>query len=278
MTAAALAGEAASALGVARANGVDSAVKFDKVSVAYRGVEVLKPLTLDIAAGEIVAMIGPSGSGKTTALRAVAGFVRPASGRIYIGGADVTDLPPYQRGLAMVVQNYALFPHMRVADNVAFGLKARGAQKSLIEERVKDALRVVGMQEFTRRYPRELSGGQQQRIAIARALAVRPRVLLLDEPLSALDAQIRRSMVEEIARLHADLPHLTILYVTHDQNEALTLADSIAILRDGGLSAVGRTSELYRRPPNRFAAEFLGRANLLPVVVEDARRADGFVA
>src|SRR5271166_209732 len=278
MSVAALAQEAASGLDVARANGADSAVKFDKVSVAYRGVAVLKPLTLDIAPGEILAMIGPSGSGKTTALRAVAGFVRPASGRIHIGGADVTDLPPYQRGLAMVVQNYALFPHMRVADNVAFGLKARGASKSLIEERVQDALRVVGMQEYMRRYPRELSGGQQQRVAIARALAVRPRVLLLDEPLSALDAQIRRSMVEEIARLHADLPELTIFYVTHDQNEALTLADRIAILKDGGLSAVGRTSELYKRPPNRFAAEFLGRANLLPVVVEDVRPADGFVA
>ncbi len=222
-------------------------------------------------------MIGPSGSGKTTALRAVAGFVRPATGRISIGGTDVTDLPPYERGLAMVVQNYALFPHMRVADNVAFGLKAKGVMKSLIEERVSEALRVVGMQQYLRRYPRELSGGQQQRVAIARALAVRPRVLLLDEPLSALDAQIRRSMVEEIARLHAELPGLTILYVTHDQSEALTLADRIAILKDGALSAVGRTGELYRRPPNRFAAEFLGRANLLPVVVEDAGD-DGFVA
>ena len=178
----------------------------------------------------------------------------------------------------MVVQNYALFPHMRVADNVAFGLKARGAPKPLIEERVDDALRIVGMQKFLKRYPRELSGGQQQRVAIARALAVRPRVLLLDEPLSALDAQIRRSTVEEIARLHADLPGLTILYVTHDQSEALTLADRIAILKDGSLSAVGRTNDLYRRPPNRFAAEFLGRANLLPVVVEGAVRREGMVA
>jgi 2-aminoethylphosphonate transport system ATP-binding protein len=275
---AALAGAATSARSVAAQQAAESTVRFDRVSVAYRGAVVLKPLTLDVTAGEILAMIGPSGSGKTTALRAVAGFVRPVSGRIHIGGTDVTDLPPYERGLAMVVQNYALFPHMRVADNVAFGLKARGAAKALIEERVADALRVVGMQQYLRRFPRELSGGQQQRVAIARALAVRPRVLLLDEPLSALDAQIRRSMVEEIARLHADLPGLTILYVTHDQSEALTLADRIAIMKDGGLSAVGRTGELYRRPPNRFAAEFLGRANLLPVVVEDERSADGFVA
>ena len=278
MTAAALADETTSARGFVQARASDSAVRFDKVSVAYRGAVVLKPLTLDVAGGEILALIGPSGSGKTTALRAVAGFVRPAAGRIYVGRTDVTDLPPYERGLAMVVQNYALFPHMRVADNVAFGLKARGAPKSVIEERVADALRVVGMPQYVRRYPRELSGGQQQRVAIARALAVRPRVLLLDEPLSALDAQIRRSMVEEIGRLHADLPGLTILYVTHDQSEALTLADRIAIMKDGELSAVGSTSELYRRPPNRFAAEFLGRANLLPVVVEDECSAEGFVA
>ena len=277
MTSAVLGAEAI-ARSVAQAPSADSTVRFDAVTVAYRGAIVLKPLTLDVAAGEILAMIGPSGSGKTTALRAVAGFVRPASGRIHIGGADVTDVPPYERGLAMVVQNYALFPHMRVADNVAFGLKARAAPKKLIEERVDDALRIVGMQKFLKRYPRELSGGQQQRVAIARALAVRPRVLLLDEPLSALDAQIRRSMVEEIARLHADLPGLTILYVTHDQSEALTLADRIAILKDGALSAIGRTSDLYRRPPNRFAAEFLGRANLLPVVVEGDVRKEGMVA
>ena len=279
MTAAAFVGERTDASGLAQSRG-DSAstVTFDRVSVAYRGAVVLKPLTLMVSAGEIMAMIGPSGSGKTTALRAVAGFVKPASGRIHIGGADVTNLPPYQRGLAMVVQNYALFPHMRVADNVAFGLKAQGAAKALIDERVNDALRIVGMQSYLKRYPRELSGGQQQRVAIARALAVRPRVLLLDEPLSALDAQIRRSMVEEIARLHADLPGLTILYVTHDQSEALTLADRIAILKDGTLSAVGRTGELYRRPPNRFAAEFLGRANLLPVVVEAERATEGLVA
>ncbi len=254
-----------------------SGVTFDQVSVAYRGAVVLKPLTMAVAAGEILAMIGPSGSGKTTALRAVAGFVRPASGRIFIGGTDATDLAPYERGLAMVVQNYALFPHMRVSENVAFGLKARGADRDLIAQRVEESLRIVGMSQYFKRFPRELSGGQQQRVAIARALAVRPRVLLLDEPLSALDAQIRRSMVEEVARLHADLPDLTILYVTHDQSEALTLADRIAILKDGELSAIGRTGELYRRPPNRFAAEFLGRANLLPVVVEGKAQDQGFI-
>ena len=278
MTVAAFVDQAAIAPGAEEARGVASTVAFDRVSVAYRGAVVLKPLVLEVAAGEILAMIGPSGSGKTTALRAVAGFVKPTSGRIRIGGVDVTDLPPYSRGLAMVVQNYALFPHMRVFDNVAFGLHARGAAKALVEERVAHALAVVGMSPYVKRFPRELSGGQQQRVAIARALAVRPKVLLLDEPLSALDAQIRRSMVEEIARLHAELPDLTILYVTHDQSEALTLADRIAILKDGALSAVGRTGELYRRPPNRFAAEFLGRANLIPVAVEQDADASGLVA
>ncbi len=155
-------------------------------------------------------------------------------------------------------------------------MRAQGAEKALIAQRVDHALRIVGMSAYARRFPRELSGGQQQRVAIARALAVRPRVLLLDEPLSALDAQIRRNMVEEIARLHRELPGLTILYVTHDQTEALTLADKIAIMRDGAVSAHGATAELYRRPPNRFTAEFLGRANLVPVTVAEAPGSNGF--
>ncbi len=276
MSAAAFTGTNVMDIDAAKVRGAGSNVHFDKVSVAYGAHVVLHPLTLDIAPGEILAMIGPSGSGKTTALRAVAGFVRPASGRIRKGATDVTDLPPYERGLGMVVQNYALFPHMRVEDNVAFGLRAQGADRALIAERVRDALGTVGMAAFAKRFPRELSGGQQQRVAIARALAVRPRVLLLDEPLSALDAQIRRNMVEEIAKLHRDLPGLTILYVTHDQTEALTLADKIAIMRDGRVCSHGPTGELYRRPPNRFTAEFLGRANLLPVTVVEAAGARGF--
>jgi 2-aminoethylphosphonate transport system ATP-binding protein len=246
-----------------------SGIGFDGVTVAYKGAVALAELTLAIEPGEIMAIIGPSGCGKTTALRAVAGFVRPVAGRIRIGEHDVTDLPPHARDIGMVVQNYALFPHMRVDENVAFGLRARRAARAVIEERVRDCLRLVGMTEFARRYPRQLSGGQQQRVAIARALAVRPRVLLLDEPLSALDAQIRRSMLDELARLHRDLPHLTVLYVTHDQIEALTLADRIAIMREGRLIAHGPSQRLYQEPPNRFAAEFLGRANLLPVEVKD---------
>jgi 2-aminoethylphosphonate transport system ATP-binding protein len=175
----------------------------------------------------------------------------------------------------MVVQNYALFPHMRVTENVAFGLNARHAAPTLIRERVQECLRMVGMASFAARYPRELSGGQQQRVAIARALAIQPEVLLLDEPLSALDAQIRLSMLEELTRLHAALPNLTVIYVTHDPTEALTIADRIGIMRNGVLTALGRSQELYRTPPNRFAAEFLGRANLVPVEVEAANAAPG---
>jgi len=242
-----------------------SGIGFEDVTVAYNGLVVLDSLTLTVNPGEIVALIGPSGSGKTTALRAVAGFVRPVRGRIMIGTRDVTNVPPHARNIGMVVQNYALFPHMRAEENVAFGLRARGAAADVIQKRVPECLRLVGMASFAARYPRELSGGQQQRVAIARALAIRPQVLLLDEPLSALDAQIRRSMLDELAKLHRELPSLTVLYVTHDQTEALTLADHIGIMRDGKLCAFGDAQSLYRYPPNRFSAEFLGRANLLPV-------------
>lgn len=242
-----------------------SRIRFDGVSVIYGETTVLDRLDLTVNPGEIVALIGPSGSGKTTALRAVAGFVRPSAGRIHIGERDVTEVAPHARKIGMVVQNYALFPHMNVAENVAFGLRAQHAAARDIAARVPACLEMVGMGAYAQRYPRQLSGGQQQRVAIARAIAVRPQVLLLDEPLSALDTQIRRAMVDEIARLHRDLPELTVLYVTHDQTEALTLADHIGIMRDGRLQAFGRTRPLFISPPNRFAAEFLGRANLLEI-------------
>ncbi|MDQ0391841.1 ABC transporter ATP-binding protein [Labrys monachus] len=270
MTAASLSMQADAQAGAATqvaAPAAGSRVGFDEVTIAYGASTIVDRLTLDIDPGEILALIGPSGSGKTTALRALAGFVRPVAGRLTIGDTDVTRLPPYARGIGMVVQNYALFPHMKVEENVAFGLDARGTARDIVRERVASSLRMVGMLDFMGRYPRQLSGGQQQRVAIARALAIRPRVLLLDEPLSALDAQIRRTMVEELAKLHRELPGLTVLYVTHDQAEALTLADRIAIMRGGRLAAHAPSNALYRRPPNRFAAEFLGRANLLDVSV-----------
>ncbi|MFG2581623.1 ABC transporter ATP-binding protein [Streptomyces malaysiensis] len=205
-------------------------IRFDAVTVAYDGNVVLDALDLTVAPGEVMALLGPSGSGKTTALRAVAGFVRPASGRVFLGDRDVTDLPPHRRGIGMVVQSYALFPHLRVEDNVAFGLKARKVPKAELRARVAEALEMTGMAAYARRHPRELSGGRQQRVAIARALAIGPDVLLLDEPLSALDAQLRSGMLAELARLHRELPEVSILYVTHDQIEALTLADRIAVM------------------------------------------------
>ncbi|MFI1677143.1 ABC transporter ATP-binding protein [Streptomyces sp. NPDC020607] len=250
-----------------------SGIRFDRVSVAYDGNTVLDSLDLTVEPGEVMALLGPSGSGKTTALRAVAGFVRPVSGRVFLGERDVTDLPPHQRGIGMVVQQYALFPHMRVEDNVAFGLRARKARKTPkvgkgdIGVRVAEALDMVGMASYAERYPRELSGGQQQRVAIARALAIRPDVLLLDEPLSALDAQLRSGMLGELARLHRELPDVSILYVTHDQVEALTLADRIAVMDRARLRDCGTPQELYRAPRTEFTASFVGNANLLAVTV-----------
>ncbi|WP_329350724.1 ABC transporter ATP-binding protein [Streptomyces sp. NBC_01261] len=242
-------------------------IRFDSVTVAYDGTVVLDALDLTVEPGEVMALLGPSGSGKTTALRAVAGFVRPVSGRVFLGGRDVTDLPPYLRGVGMVVQQYALFPHLRVEENVAFGLRARKVARAEIRTRVAEALEMVGMGEYARRHPRELSGGQQQRVAIARALAIRPGVLLLDEPLSALDAQLRSGMLAELARLHRELPEVSILYVTHDQVEALTLADRIAVMDRARLQECGTPRELYRAPKSEFTASFVGSANLLPVTV-----------
>ncbi len=243
-------------------------IRFEHVTVAYGHTVALHDFSLDVEPGEVMALLGPSGSGKTTALRCVAGFVSPVQGRIFLGDSDVTQMPPHRRGIGMVVQQYALFPHMRVEQNVAFGLRAGGAPRGEIEVRVKECLELVGMASYGRRYPQELSGGQQQRVAIARALAIRPKVLLLDEPLSALDAQLRSGMLNEIARLHRELPDVTILYVTHDQVEALTLADRIAVMNDARLVDVGTAQSLYQQPPSRFTATFVGNANLLPVTVE----------
>ncbi|MFF7228656.1 ATP-binding cassette domain-containing protein [Streptomyces sioyaensis] len=251
-----------------------SGIRFDGVSVTYgrRGEHtVLDSLDLTVAPGEVMALLGPSGSGKTTALRTVAGFVQPAAGRVLIGDRDVTGLPPHRRGIGMVVQQYALFPHMKVAENVAFGLRAQKTPRAEIPGRVAEALEMTGMAAYAGRHPRELSGGQQQRVALARALAIRPGVLLLDEPLSALDAQLRSGMLAELARLHRELPDLSILYVTHDQIEALTLADRIAVLDRARLQECGTPQELYRRPRTEFTASFVGTANLLPVTVRADR-------
>ena len=248
-----------------------AAILFDRVGVSYgRGrkqTHALIDFNLRVAAGETVALLGPSGSGKSTALNALAGFVRPTSGRVRLAGHDVTDLPPARRGIGVVLQSYALFPHMTVADNVAFGLRAQKTPRHEIAPRVAEVLDMVGMSGYLKRLPRELSGGQQQRVAIARALAIRPAVLLLDEPLAALDAALRQSMLAELQLLKEALPDTAMLYVTHDQAEALALADRIVVMNDARLMDVDTAENLWKRPPTSFTAAFLGGANLLPCTV-----------
>ena len=247
------------------------AITFDNVGVAYgRGKKVTHALvdfSLQVAPGETVALLGPSGSGKSTALNALAGFVRPTSGTVLLAGRDVTDLPPAKRGIGVVLQSYALFPHMRVEENVAFGLKSHRVPRGEIGPRVTEALDMVGMSSFGKRLPRELSGGQQQRVAIARALAIRPGVLLLDEPLAALDAQLRQSMLAELQLLKEALPDTAMMYVTHDQAEALALADRIVVMNNARLMDVDTAENLWKRPPTSFTAAFLGGANLIPCTV-----------
>ena len=247
------------------------AITFDRVGVSYgRGSKTTKALidfNLKVAAGETVALLGPSGSGKSTALNALAGFVRPTTGTVRLSGRDVTDLPPAKRGIGVVLQSYALFPHMRVSENVAFGLKSHRVSRSEIGPRVAEALDMVGMASYGKRLPRELSGGQQQRVAIARALAIQPKVLLLDEPLAALDAQLRQSTLAELQRLKESLPDTAMLYVTHDQSEALALADRIVVMNNARLMDVDTADNLWKRPPTSFTAAFLGGANLIPCTV-----------
>ncbi|WP_063055896.1 ABC transporter ATP-binding protein [Nocardia salmonicida] len=250
----------------------EPAIVFDRVGVSYgrgrKAAVALADFTLRVAVGETVALLGPSGSGKSTALKALAGFVRPTSGAVRLAGRDVTDLSPAKRGIGVVVQSYALFPHMNVHSNVAFGLKSHRVPRAEISTRVAEALDMVGMAGYAQRLPRELSGGQQQRVAIARALAIKPSVLLLDEPLAALDAQLRHSMLGELQALRKALPDTAMLYVTHDQAEALALADRIAVMRDSRLVDIDTAENLWQRPPTDFTAAFLGGANLVPCTVD----------
>jgi iron(III) transport system ATP-binding protein len=213
-------------------------------------------------------VLGPSGCGKTTCLRMVAGFEQPDGGVLRFGDRDMTRVPPHKRNTGMVFQNYALWPHLTTRGNVEYGLKVRRVEKKERERRVREALEMVRLDGLADRYPSQMSGGQQQRVALARALIIRPDVLLLDEPLSNLDAQLRLEMRVEIKRLH-DQTGTTALYVTHDQEEALSIADRIAVLKDGVLQQVGAPRELYRRPASRFVAEFLGETNFIPGVLRD---------
>src|ERR1051325_1819789 len=224
-------------------------------------------VTLDVADGEFLVLLGPSGCGKTTTLRMIAGLIEPSGGAARIGGAGVTYLPPWRRNTGMVFQSYALFPHMSVADNVSFGLEMRKLGKSEIETRTREALRLVRLEGFAERLPRQLSGGQQQRVALARALAIRPDVLLLDEPLSNLDAKLRQEVRVEIRELQRQLG-LTTGMVTHDQAEALTMADRLVVMNEGSVMQVGSQRDLYERPADRFVAGFVGRTTFLAGAIE----------
>ncbi len=238
-------------------------IKIENLSKSYtKGKLVLQPLDLEISSGELFFLLGPSGCGKSTLLRLIAGFLQPDSGKIYFNGQDVTDLPPEKRNAPMVFQNYALWPHLTVFENVAFGLKAQKLPKAEIKERTMEALKVVRMEEFAERKTPLLSGGQQQRVALARALAVAPELILLDEPLSNLDAKLRDEMRDELRTICRDRK-LTAIYVTHDRREALSMADRMAVLNGGTISQIGRPDELYRQPANRFTAEFLGDINII---------------
>ena len=223
-------------------------------------------LDLEVKPGELVALLGPSGCGKTTTLRVVAGFLKPDAGEVWVGerclSSAATVIPPERRRMAMIFQSYALWPHMTVAQNVAYGLKFAGVPRSERDRRVKAMLQVVQLPGYEARYPGELSGGQQQRIAVARALVVEPEILLLDEPLSNLDASLREEMRFEIRRLHEAF-NITTLYVTHDQAEAMVIADRVAVLDRGRVAQIGRAEELYEAPSSRFVAEFIGKTNLV---------------
>jgi spermidine/putrescine transport system ATP-binding protein len=217
---------------------------------------------LEIAAGEFLTLLGASGSGKTTTLRMIAGFEQPSAGEIRMGGSSISGLPPFKRDINTVFQHYALFPHMSVRENIGYGLRMRSVPKPEREERVRLALEMVKLDELGARAPRQLSGGQQQRVALARALVNRPRVLLLDEPLGALDLKLRKEMQLELKHLQTHLG-ITFIYVTHDQEEALTMSDRIVLLRQGRIAQVGTARELYDRPASRYVADFVGETNLM---------------
>jgi len=232
------------------------------VSKRFGEKEVLKTLSLDIAQGEFLTLLGESGSGKTTLLRLIAGFEAPTSGEIWMSGSRLDTLPPYKRRVNTVFQHYALFPHLSVRENIAYGLRANNTPKSEIAPRVEQAIAMVRMSEYLNAKPTKLSGGQQQRIALARALVNRPQLLLLDEPLSALDANLRKEMQAELKSLQREVG-ITFLFVTHDQEEAMALSDRIALLKDGGLEQIASSREIYARPATAYTAQFIGQTNLL---------------
>ncbi|HVO89142.1 MAG TPA: ABC transporter ATP-binding protein, partial [Casimicrobiaceae bacterium] len=241
-------------------------VRLERVSKQYGSVVALDDVDLDIAKGELLSVIGPSGCGKTTLLRMLAGFVDPSAGRIVIDGQQVTGVPPERRSIGMVFQSYALFPHLTVGQNVGFGLVERGVPRARVRERVAELLALIRLPDVYDRFPAQLSGGQQQRVALARAVACEPRVLLMDEPLGALDLKLREAMQIEIRRIQKALG-TTTLYVTHDQSEAMRISDRIAVMNGGRIEQCGCAADLYAAPRTRFVAEFIGKMNFVPGTV-----------
>ena len=239
------------------------AVEFRSVTRHFGTVKAVDGLDLTIAEGAFFAMLGPSGSGKTTCLRLISGFESPSSGTIRIMGEDVSRTPPHLRNVNTVFQDYALFPHMNVRDNVAYGLMVKGVAKRLREDKVEELLALVKLSGYGNRKPGQLSGGQRQRVALARALINEPRVLLLDEPLGALDLKLREAMQDELKALQRRLG-ITFVFVTHDQNEALSMADSLAVFNEGRIAQIGTPADIYDRPATRFVADFVGSSNILP--------------
>jgi putative spermidine/putrescine transport system ATP-binding protein len=237
-------------------------LELQHVSKHFSGVAAVQDFNLVVEKGEFISLLGPSGCGKTTTLRMIAGFERPDEGEIFLDDINITPIPPNRRGIGMVFQGYALFPNLTVKDNIAFGLNIARQPKKMIDESVEELLALVRMKEMTDRFPYQLSGGQQQRVALARALAIKPRVLLLDEPLSALDAVVRVALREEIRRIQLELK-ITTVYVTHDQEEALSMSDRVVVMKEGLIGQIGKPDEIYRQPNSLFVASFIGTANQL---------------
>jgi putative spermidine/putrescine transport system ATP-binding protein len=248
-----------------------SRVGLQSVSKNFGDHRAVSDFSLEIADGEFLVLLGPSGCGKTTTLRMIAGFVEPSGGRILFGDRDVTELPPYHRNTGLVFQGYALFPHLSVFENVAFGLRTRKLDRAVIERRAREALRLVRLDAHAERMPRQLSGGQQQRVALARALVIEPEILLLDEPLSNLDAKLREEVRVEIRQLQRRLG-LTTVMVTHDQEEALSVADRLVVMSNGEIQQIGTQRELYNAPANQFVANFIGRTNFFTGTICAPRR------
>jgi spermidine/putrescine transport system ATP-binding protein len=245
-------------------------VRLERVTKDFGETVAVDDLSLDIAVGEFFSLLGPSGCGKTTTLRMIGGFEEPTRGTIYLRGRDVTDQPPHRRDVNTVFQSYALFPHLNVFENVAFGLRRRKVVRDEIETRVRNALKLVDLEGFDTRKPGQMSGGQQQRVALARALVNEPQVLLLDEPLGALDLKLRKQMQLELKRIQQEVG-ITFIYVTHDQEEAMTMSDRLAVMRNGRIEQIGPPEEVYEDPQTQFVAAFLGASNLLEGELKEQR-------